>query len=244
MGKSRQSVYFGVGVVLLAAVVTALLVRSARLTPVDIVLPEDAAGASLEGEDAGTGLDVVEIDPQTVGAAIAALDRPAAYSRTQTAETFWSGGSGRSVSQIYVSGGAVRLDTAQADGSVRHVLVSGGAAALWYDDEKTWTALAASEHTADGYARMPSYEDAAELDPARIAAADYRERDGVACVYVETFPDGDGYADRWWVAADWGLLYAAERDWNGELIYRFTAGAPESGIPDASLFLLPDGSAP
>ena len=54
-------------------------------------------------------------------------------------ETFWSGGSGTSVSQVSVSGGRTRIDTPLPDGSICHMLVIGGSAAVWYDDETTWT---------------------------------------------------------------------------------------------------------
>ena len=38
------------------------------------------------------------------------------------------------------------------------------------------------------------------------------------------------------------LLAAAERTWNGELVYRFTASPLDPDPPEDSLFLLPDGS--
>ena len=158
-------------------------------------------------------------------------------------ETFWSGGSGQSVSQVYVSGSRTRLDTQLPDGSVRHTLVSGDSAGVWYDDETEWAALGAGPLAADQSARMPTYETVRDLPASSIAAADYRTLDGLSCIYVETRPDGAGYADFYWVSVDSGLLCRAERTLHGALVYRFTGDTPETASPDESLFLLPDGTA-
>ena len=61
---------------------------------------------------------------------------------------------------------------------------------------------------------------------------------------METAPDGSGYGERYWVSVADGLLYAAERTWNGGLVYRFTASPLDAELPEESLFLLPDGSVP
>lgn len=239
----KQSAYFGIGVALLVVVVVVLLVRGTHLESADIVLPENPTGAA-EPEDSGPEgqLNVVEITPETVRPAIATLSRPLAYSRAQTVETFWSGGSGQSVSQVYVSGAVTRLDTHQSDGCVRHTLVSGDAAAVWYDDEENWTVLHSPDLTADAAGRMLTYETVRDLPVDRIASAGFIEKDGVQCVYVETLPDSGGYTEKYWVSVDWGLLYAAERACNGELIYRFSSAAPENAPVDSALFFLPDGS--
>ena len=50
--------------------------------------------------------------------------------------------------------------------------------------------------------------------------------------------------ERYWVSVADGLLYAAERTWNGGLVYRFTASPLDAELPEESLFLLPDGSVP
>ena len=97
--------------------------------------------------------------------------------------------------------------------------------------------------TADVAQRMLTYEAVLDLPVTEITLADYRNRDGVQCIYVETAMDDDGYNDRYWVSVASGLLFAAERCCEGEVIYRFTTVEPEGDIPEESLFLLPDGSA-
>lgn len=209
-----------------------------------IRLPEGSAEAETgEGQDAVSGVDVLEITPGTVKPAISTLSRPVTYQRTQTVETFWSGGSGQTVSQVAVNGGTTRVDTALPDGSVRHTLVAGSAAAVWYDDEEEWVVFRVEDFTADVAQRMLTYETVRELPVEDIAQADYRELDGVYCIYVETGPDEAGYADRYWVSVSSGLLYAAERTCQGELVYRFTTTEPDAETPEESLFRLPDGSA-
>ena len=235
--------YYIVGVsILLMLVVLALAQRGLRDSG-SIVLPAGQAevgdGTAGEGSE---GLDVVKITPDTVQPAINTLSRPATYSRRQTVETFWSGGSGVSESQVSVSGGRTRIDTQLPDGSVRHTLVVGGSAAVWYDDETEWTVLSAEQFSADVAQRMLTYETVRDLPVEEIAEADYRDLDGVSCVYVATRADGEGYATCYWVSTVSGLLKRAERYWDGELVYRFTAEDTNMDAPGEEVFLLPDGT--
>ena len=112
--------YFTIGFgLLLLVVVLLLLAWGGRRAPGGIVLPQaqtDSAGMEDDGSE--SRLNVVSITPETVRPAINTLSRPAAYSRVQTVETFWSGGSGQAVSQIHVSGGRTRLDTQLRGGGV------------------------------------------------------------------------------------------------------------------------------
>ena len=220
----KRLTYFTLGVGVLLLVVVILLAWSGRRSPGGIVLPEEQTDSdSVEDSGGESRLNVVEITPETVGVAISVRSRPLSYSRTQVVETFWSGGSGQSVSQVYVSGSRTRLDTQLPDGSVRHTLVSGDSAGVWYDDETEWAALGAGPLAADQSARMPTYETVRDLPASSIA--------------------GEGYADFYWVSVDSGLLCRAERTRHGALVYRFTGDTPETASPDESLFLLPDGTA-
>lgn len=238
--------YFTMGFgVLLLVIVLMLLAWGGRRRSGSIVLPEVQADSSgVEGTGAESRLNVVSITPETVRPAINTLPRPASYSRVQTVETFWSGGSGQSVSQVHVSGARTRLDTQLPDGSVRHTLVVGDAAGVWYDDETEWAVLRSPQLSAETAARMLSYETVRDLPVERIAQADYRSMEGVSCIYVETAPDSLGYRDRYWISVESGLLHAAERLQGDQLIYRFTAAPVEATAPGEDLFSLPDGSGP
>lgn len=247
MHKKRMT-YVTMGFGVLLVVVMVLLAWGGRRQSGGIVLPESLSNsAGMEGNGQDSQLDRIEITPETVRSAIGALPRPAAYRRAQTVETFWSGGSGQSVTQVYVSGSRTRLDAALPDGSVRHTLIEAAGertlAGVWYDDETDWVELGSDELTADQIGRMLSYETVRDLPVDAIAQADYREAFGASCVYVETRPDEDGYQERYWVNAHNGLLMEAERLWKDEMIYRFSAGEPEIAPQEESLFRLPNGDA-
>lgn len=247
MDKKRMT-YMTMGFGVLLLVVMVLLVWGGRRQSGQIVLPESQSDSTGVGEDSqDSRLNTISIDPETVGAAISVLPRPTSYSRTQTVETFWSGGSGQTSTQVYVSGSRTRLDASLPDGSVRHTLVDGGGTdqalvGVWYDDETDWKFLRGGALAADQAGRMLTYETVSGLPVEDIAQADYREAFDRQCVYVETRPDGAGYQDRYWVSVASGLLIGAERLWKGEVVYRFTAGDPDISPQEESLFLLPDGT--
>ena len=151
--------YWTIGFGVLILVIVGLLAYGSRRGSGGIVLPEEPADVGSVGEPGGdSNLNIIAISPETVQSAISTLSRPLSYSRTQTVEIFWSGGSGRSVYQVYVNGGQTRLDTKLADGSVRHTLLSGDAMGVWYDSERNWTRLRAAASGADFAGRMPAYE--------------------------------------------------------------------------------------
>ena len=238
--KTALLISLAAGILLLVALV---LVQGSFHSGGGIRLPVGTADTDSDNEQGSVGgLDVLEITPSTVKPAINTLSRPVTYQRTQTVETFWNGGSGQSVSQVAVSGNLTRVDTSLPDGSVCDMLVTGGTAAVWYDDETEWTILHSEDFTADIAQRMLSYEVVRDLPVEDIAQADYRDLDGVSCIYVETCPDEAGYTDRYWVSVSSGLLYAAERLFQDEVVYRFTTTEPDAETPEDSLFRLPDGS--
>lgn len=120
------------------------------------------------------------------------------------------------------------------------MLVNGGAAAVWYDEEESSAVILQSEQfTADIAQRMLSYESVLHLPVEDIVQADYREEDGIYCIYVATRRDEGGYEDSYWVSVASGLLLKAERRCDGELVYRFTSSEPEGAPPEEELFQLP-----
>ena len=105
MRKQKTTYYIAVVSILLILAVLALAKGGLRRSG-NIVLPTEQTDTG-DSDDSGAaeGLDVVRITPATVQPAINTLSRPATYSRTQRVETYWSGGSGVSESQVSVSGG-------------------------------------------------------------------------------------------------------------------------------------------
>lgn len=248
MDKKRM-LYTTMGFGILLIVIMILLAWGGRRQSGGIILPESQTdNTGMDENSQNSRLHTVSVSPETASAAISFLtmSRPASYSRTQLVETFWSGGSGQSSFQVYVSGTRTRLDAALPDGSVRHTLVEKTEeqtlAGVWYDEEAEWTLLRSPDLTADLAGRMLSYEALREVPAEDIALADYREENGTGCIYVETHPDDAGYRDRYWVSVESGLLTTAERLFEETVVYRFTAGEADVSPQEESLFLLPDGS--
>ena len=187
-------------------------------------------------------LNILSITPSTVQAAVATLSRPTAYQRTQTVVIYWNGGESATTAQVAVRGGVTRIDATLKDGTVCHTLLNHKVSALWYDNETEWVTISAGEFSADALQRMPTYESVLELETAQILQAEYCQYNGVYCIYIQTAQDLDGYAEHYWISTQSGLLYAAERTLNGDLIYRFSATEPGIDPPNETLFLLPDGS--
>lgn len=243
--KKKRMTFLSLGLSALLIVFVLVMAQGNARKEGSIVLPEMPADtAGTESGESQSPINLVEITPATVQAAVATLNRPNIYQRAQTVEIFWSGGSGRSVSQVAVNGEMTRIDTVLVDGSTLHMLTWGDRAAQWYDEETDWTGFRSEEFTSDIAQRMLSYETVLDLPTESILLADYRVEEGVYCIYVETSADEEGYAQRFWISTASGLLYKAER-WQGqERIYAFTAPEPGMELPENDLFLLPDGTEP
>lgn len=240
--KHRRSIY-SMLIVLTVFLVAFLLAQYTLRDDRTITLPT-RTGETEPGSDKSDAedLNILSITPSTVQAAISTLSRPASYQRTQTVTLYWNGGESSTTAQVAVSGGVTRIDTALKDGTICHTLLNRETACVWYDDETSWISMRADQLSADTLQRMPTYESVLELDSALITQAEYCLKDGVSCIFIQTAPDPDGYAQSFWISAQSGLLYAAERTFNGDVIYRFSATEPGNDPPSESLFLLPDGS--
>lgn len=208
-----------------------------------ITLPERPAEADSSGDSSNTeALNVLRITPETVQAAVATLSRPVSYQRSQAVILYWEGGKSTTTAQVAVKNGITRIDMSLPDGSVSHNLLDGDRLAVWYDDDKEWSLLRADQISPDALQRMPTYESVLELPTDSIIQAEYCQLAGVYCIYILTAADADGYSESYWISVQSGLLYAAERTLNGNVIYRFSATEPNKVAPDETLFLLPDGS--
>ena len=185
---------------------------------------------------------MVEIAPETVQAAIATLSRPQSYQRTVSVEQIWSGGSKKTDLTTVVSNGWTRVDQSLPNGDVRHTLTNGETTHIWYNEEMKVFTGAAGEISADNEQMIPTYEEILSLPVDTITAADYRDYADMDCIYVETAENAQGYALRYWVSVESGLLAAAERMTGETCVYRMTASMPDSAAPAAAAFKLPDGT--
>lgn len=205
------------------------------------VVTSTRPGGDLSGEQGGVP---VEVSPETVQRVIADLTRYDSYSRRITVTYLWgAGGIGSTSVQVWVDDGWVRTDATLTSGRVEHSVVGNGMIWLWYDDETEVYSGSAEEMTADLVQRIPTYEDVLDLKTTEISQADYVERDGQPCIYVETAQTELGYIYRYWVSVGSGLLMAAETECGGKAVYQMSSREVVSPLVAASeYFILPDGT--
>lgn len=232
---------FAVATVLIVALMlTHTLQRSVHIT-----LPAPSASGSdiqTEAEANRSALSIVEITPKTVQAAIETLSRPLNYRRTVSLEQFWEDGSGSWTVSTYVKGKWQRTDRLMPDHRMRHTVTDGETTYIWYNSEKDVFTAPAGEISADHDQSIPTYEEILELEAETITQADYRDLEGLRCIYVETAENKSGYALRYWVSVDSGLLVSSEKLYQGEVIYRMSSMTLEPTAPVNSDFALPDGT--
>lgn len=242
--RNRNILVVLIGIVIVVAMLSSFGLGLFAPDTAKIQLP--TPGASQSPEPAGNEDYVrVEITPQTVQYVIEhTLSRPESYGRTVTIEDFWGEGqSGVTRATVWVDGGWTHTTATQPGGTVRHSIVGDGQFWLWYEGSSRVLTGSADEDSADLEGqRIPTYEDVLKLKESNIAAAGYEDKEGVACIHVETVPDSQGYVESYWISVDSGLLACAETTLEGQLVYRMSAFAVERPVPADASFALPDGT--
>lgn len=181
----------------------------------------------------------VEVTPQTVQSVIAAMPHTESYYRSFA--TVLEGAETRG--QVWVDGEWTRADLTLPTGTTVHTIQGGGSVWRWYNSDRTVLTWAVGEASADVETqRLPTYQDVLALPVEEITAAGYEEKNGQACVYVETFVPLLDQVERYWVSADTGLLTAAETETGGMIVWSMSAGQAEVPIPAGASFVLPDGT--
>ena len=242
MKKKRFSLV-GVALAALLLFVLAFFARLAMHRPPAVELPEPGgteSGAGVIADASQETVRRVEVTPETVQRVIERLSRPASYSRTLTVERFWADGSGASSVSVYAAGGWTRVDVSEEGAEARHVITGDGRSWIWYGSEDR-VFSGAAVLSADEEQSIPTYENILALPTEAIAVADYRAYEGVNCIYVETASDASGYAERFWVGVESGLLVAAERVSGGSVVYRMSGLEVETAESAEDAFRLPDG---
>lgn len=243
MDRRRLNHITAVFLAAVVLVVAFMLFHSFR-SPPSLVLPEEQDSSQLppDSGDQQEALGTVSVTPDTVQTAIATLERPEQYHRSICVEQYWDSGNGSWDTSISTNGTWIRIDRTLASGRVRHSITDGSITYIWYDSETRVFSSAADDITPDMEQNIPTYEDVLSLDPEQIAQADYQVTDDYGgCIFVETAPDEDGYALRYWVSLDSGLLAAAEKLQNGELIYHMWETALDLAPAFDGEFTLPNG---
>ncbi|MBQ9974171.1 MAG: hypothetical protein IJP02_04345 [Oscillospiraceae bacterium] len=213
-------------------------IRSARVT-----LPGQTPDTSVTDPTYHEQVHRVEVTPDTVQAVIASLSRPESYYRQLSVHTFWPGGSGSMTSQCWVDSGHSMIRTILPTGQVRYALSHNGKLYYWYSGSTKYLTAPKSTLDPDLAQRIPTYEDVLTLDKQSISDAGYMAYGDHLCIYAETIQDELGYAERYWVSVDTGLLVAAETVKDGQTVYSVNATSPiQAPCPTSVRFALPDGT--
>lgn len=245
--KRRVLVSAAIVCVVLLAVLSSFLPNIFSKPPEVVVADPNATASQPSGpEDTSDPHGVVvSVNPRTVQAVIARLERYESYSRSLEVEYFDDEGRslGAAAIQVWAEGGWLRSSAALSTGTVENAIVGDGTLWLWYSGEDALYTGPADRLSADLLQRIPTYEDVLALDRADITDAGYVERGGVPCVYVESSDPLLGYTERWWVSETGGLLMAAETLKDGVVVYSMTSNEVVSPMEQSSAaFALPDGS--
>ena len=237
--------------VLAAAVIVAAVFSSFAISlfwqkRYDIRLPdlsEQDPSVQPDGDEGAGGWFIrLEVSPETVQNVIATLSRPQSYYREISIELY--AGQERSVTtaRVWVDGSWTRSEVTSPNGTLQHNLVGPDTRWLWYGSSSEYVSFPAGGSVSDLVQRIPTYEDVLELPQSEITATGYETYSGADCIFVEVEqPDLDS-SERYWIASSNGLLIAAERVKDGEVVYRMTALSTESPAPLDSSFALPDGT--
>lgn len=242
--RNRNILVVLIGIVITVAIFSSFGLGLFAPDTAKIQLPTPAASPTQEvaGEDTYVWVDIT---PQTVQHVIGnTLSRPDSYGRTVTIEDFWGEGeSGVTHATVWVDKGWTHTTATQPGGTVRHSIVGDGQFWIWYGGSSQILTGRAEEDSADLEGqRIPTYEDVLALDQSAIAVARYEEKEGLACIYVETVADSQGYVEQYWISVDSGLLACAETWLDGQLVYRMSSYTADRPVPEEASFTLPDGT--
>ena len=200
----------------------------------------DGSDSSVQGQD--DQFWQVDVTPETVQSIVASLSRPESYYRELTVETLWSDGSHSTSVQFWQDGGWSHTRQILPSGAVRHDLTGEDTTYYWYEGSERYRSCPADEYSADLTQHIPTYEDVLDLDKDTITQTGYERRDVWPCVYLQV-QVSDTVVERYWISTDTGLLVSAEREQNGQLVYRMTAYTQvQTPCPTTASFALPDGT--
>lgn len=241
--KKRTRVAILIALIMVAAVFGSFAYSLYTLHTAQITLPGQQPDSSAPAPSYQDLVQRIEIEPATVQAAIASLQRADSYYRHLTVHTYWPGGSGSTTSQCWVDGGYTQTRTVLPTGQVRYTLSGSGTTYYWYSGSSQY--LTAPENTLDPdlAQRIPTYEDVLDLPVESIAQAQYAAYGDHLCICVDTLEDRLGSIERYWISVDSGLLVAAETVKDGQTIYSLNATSPaQTPCPTGVHFALPDGT--
>ena len=237
-------VLIALAVLALAGLIWALAPGKTPETPAVVLSlpPAPDSSAAPSAEDPARDA-VIDITTETVQTAISTLRRAEGYSRRLTVQSFWTGGSSTTEIDAHIRGEDVRLTVreggAPGGAEVKHILIKGGEAWIWYEGEAGVWHGSAKDGDADAYQTLLTYEDVLSLDGSAILDAGYTVWQGENCLFVRYTAGELGYEHLCYISDATGLLMGTETYDGNVLIYAMRSSAPELESPDAALFEAP-----
>ncbi|MBE6931236.1 MAG: hypothetical protein E7463_13265 [Ruminococcaceae bacterium] len=208
----------------------------------DIVLPTGPAmttDAGVRGEvwEGNTELEGVEVTVDNVAAVIATLERPVSY--TMTAVVDRSDGTNSSQTRVtHAVHNGMTSTTAVRDGETLKTIRADGKVYIW-DARQKVSVFNEGAFGEDAAAGLPGYEVVHELE--EIRQAGYAQFEGYDCIWFSAEDRELKCTSVYYVDIASGLLIASETMCGDTRIYQMRAETILAEMPDASLFILPDG---
>lgn len=249
-GKKRTILVILIAVVIVVAVFSSFGLNLFAPHTAEIRLPQITeplpSGGGSEGDITEPNSYIrVEVTPDTVQNVIRTMTplRPESYYRSITVRTALGDGTmGTTVNQIWADFGWTRVESTWPNGVVEHTIAGDGRVYRWYNKDRTWKEWDAEGRDIDAAQRIPTYEDVLDLNKRSIIAANYEERGGQPCVYVETAPNEAGNTEHYWVSVTNGLLVASETRNGDEIVMDMSSQPVEIPVQPGTAFLLPDAT--
>ena len=200
-------VLIALAVLALAGLIWALAPGKTPETPAVVLSlpPAPDSSALPSGEDPARDA-VIDITTETVQTAISTLRRAEGYSRRLTVQSFWTGGSSTTEIDAHIRGEDVRLTVREGGAEVKHILIKGGEAWIWYEGEAGVWHGSAKDGDADAYQTLLTYEDVLSLDESAILDAGYTVWQGENCLFVRYTAGELGYEHLCYISDATGLL--------------------------------------
>lgn len=211
-----------------------------------ITLPtfEDSSSSDSTWESENEDFTLLRVTTSTVQDVIASLERDSSHYRELNITRFWGSGSTQEsatdIVLIWTDEDYSQSILVSTDGTMEQSLVSPDETYLWYSNSTQYLTFPTGDYESDVRQNIPSYEDILDLDTSLILKADFEEKLGDACIFVESYYEPLDYTERFWVSVERGILIASETECDGVLIYRMqeTEYAP---LTQELEFSLPDG---
>lgn len=244
-GKGGTFILSGVILAVIAAIVALLLLINRNYgdkTPPVVFPSAPVSTPAASGQDINSNSTLASVTPETVQSVLAALPRAASYSRTFTADTYYSGGQSSSFISVWVKGSSIRIvDVSETE--IKNTLILDRQFWIWYDNSSglfSGSVASADAGAIERYQRLIDYREVLELEDSEITDAGYIDFDGCWCIFAKYVTGELGYERTIYVSVDNGLLMGLEIRDGDALVYSMVSDTPNISTPEDEVFQLPD----